>query len=110
LADSNPIVVLFTLAKLQEKWDQSDRDVFIGMMRHDDVTVRWAAMLILRENEDVTFLPVLGKLLVDDDLRVRGLAIYLAVSILKEKSFPDARKLLSSESQLLRFDAVSALL
>ena len=110
LDDPNPIVVLLTLARLQEKWDQSDRHIFIQMMRHDDVTVRWSAMLTLRQKEDLTFLPALEKLLADDDLRVRGLAIYLAVSMLKEKSFPDARKLLSSDSQLLRFDAVSALL
>lgn len=110
LADPNPIVVLFTLAKIQEKWDVLDRDIFVQMLRHEDVLVRWSSMLILREKEDLTFTPVLEKLLADDDLRVRGLAIYLAVSMLKEKSFPDARKLLSSDSQLLRFDAVSALL
>jgi tetratricopeptide (TPR) repeat protein len=110
LADPNPIVVIFTLAKLQEKWDRSDRDIFVQMLRHEDVLVRWSSMLILREKEDFTFLPVLAKLLVDDDLRVRGLAIYLAVSMLKEKSFPDVRRLLSADAQLLRFDAVSALL
>lgn len=110
LNDTNPMVVLFTLAKLQEKWDATDREIFLRMLRHDDVLVRWSAMLTLREKEDATFLPFIEKLLADDDLRVRGLAIYLAVSMLKEKSFEDARRLLSSDSQLLRFDAISALL
>lgn len=110
LDDPNPMVVLFTLAKLQEKWDATDREAFVRMLRHDDVLVRWSAMLTLREKEGPIFVPVIKRLLADDDLRVRGLAMYLAVSVLKEKSFPGARTLLSSDSQLLRFDAVSALL
>jgi hypothetical protein len=58
---------------------------------------------------DSSFDPTLKELLVDKDIRKRGLAAYIAVHLWKEKSFDAMRAMLKEEAQLLRFDAVSAL-
>jgi tetratricopeptide (TPR) repeat protein len=110
LTDPNPMVVLFALSKIAKTWDSTSPDLFIRMMRHDDVLVRWAAMQTIRAKVDASFDTRLRVLLQDPDLRVRGLAAYIAVSSWKEKSFPEIRRLLVDHSQLIRFDALSALL
>jgi hypothetical protein len=46
----------------------------------------------------------------DDDLRKRALAAYIAVYRWKHDSFTFMETLLTDESQLVRFDAISALL
>ncbi|HSS18504.1 MAG TPA: hypothetical protein VLL54_00260 [Pyrinomonadaceae bacterium] len=46
----------------------------------------------------------------DEDLRKRGLAAYIAVYRWKNTGFDFLKPLLSDEAQLLRFDAVSALM
>lgn len=110
LTDPNPIVVLYALTKIAKVWDSTSADLFIRMMRHDDVLVRWAAMQKLRVKADAGLDARLKNLLQDPDLRVRGLAAYIAVSSWKRKSFPQMRRFLADESQLIRFDAVSALI
>lgn len=109
LDDPNPAVVGEAMMKMVEKWDSSKTDLMVGLMRHDDVLVRWTAMLALTEKEGRNLDTKLKLLLADADPRVRGLAIYMAVKLWKNESFPEAKKLLTDESQLLRFDAMSAL-
>jgi hypothetical protein len=72
--------------------------------------VRWYAMQILKEKVDRSFDETLKALLNDKDLRKRGLAAYIAVHLWKQESFGMMRAMLKEESQLLRFDAVSALI
>jgi Tfp pilus assembly protein PilF len=111
LADPNPIVVALTIGKIAEKWDTSKIDLLVGLMRHNDSAVRWYAMEALKTKVRAqTFDKRLMELLRADDLRVRGLAAYIAVHLWKERSFPELRKMLDDEAQVLRFDAVSALL
>lgn len=109
LADPNPRVVLFAMAKIREKWNAASIGLFVRLLRHDDVLVRWMAMLMVREKAGAGFDPTLTSLLRDADLRVRGLAAYLAVSLWKQKSFPEMKRFLADESHLIRFDALSAL-
>jgi hypothetical protein len=52
----------------------------------------------------------LRALLTDGDLRKRGLAAYLAVHLWKNESFPVVKGMLVDEAQLVRFDALSALI
>lgn len=109
-SDPNPIVVAYALAKLSEKWDQSKSELFLRMMRHDDVLVRWNSMLLLIERDGNNLDPNIEELLKDEDLRVRGLAAYMAVKLWGVKSFPAVKTMLAEKAQVLRFDAVSALI
>jgi Tfp pilus assembly protein PilF len=110
LEDSNPVIVSITLDHLSKKWDGKNRELFVRMMRHDDTGVRWMAMKTLDANEGATFDGRLKELLDDSNLRVRGLAAYMAVRRWKQGSFPEMRKMLAEDAQILRFDAVSALM
>jgi HEAT repeat protein len=71
--------------------------------------VRWQATEAIKQNVDRSFDPVLRELLRDSDLRKRGLAAYIAARLWKRESFTVLREMLSEQSQLLRFDAISAL-
>lgn len=110
LQDSNPTVVAIALSKIAGGWDSSKTDLFIQMMRHDDVLVRWSATQTLTAKEGRKLDTKVRNLLNEGDLRVRGLAAYMAVRLWKEESFPEMRKMLGEEAQVLKFDAISALL
>jgi tetratricopeptide (TPR) repeat protein len=110
LIDTNPMVVVLALQRLIEKWDGEDATLFIRLMRHDEVMVRWFAMQALAQKAVRKVDPQLKELLKESDHRVRGLAAYIAVQRWKKESFPEMRKMLGETSQILRFDAASALM
>jgi len=105
--DANPAVVGMALSKTLDGTRTED---LLKLMRHDDVTVRWIAMQMLTGFEGRKLDATVKELLKDPDLRVRGLAAYMAVKLWKNESFPEMKKLLNEKAQVLRFDAVSALL
>ena len=79
-------------------------------MGHDDPGVRWQATQTLKLKVDSSFDGQLKALLRDDDLRKRGLAAYIAVYRWKNDSFEIMKGLLSHDAQLVRYDAISALM
>lgn len=110
LQDLNPTVVVIALEDASEKkWQPSYTAAVTRALAHDDESVRWAAMTALAKNVDRSFDVQLQTLLNEKDLRQRGMACYIAVRLWKEKSFPLMRQMLQEESQLLRYDAISAL-
>ncbi len=109
LEDPNPAVVYIALEEMSAKWDPTDVKIFVDLMGHDDPGVRWYATQIIKEKVNRSFDETLRGLLNDKDLRKRGLAAYIAVDLWKQESFGMMRAMLKEESQLLRFDAVSAL-
>jgi tetratricopeptide (TPR) repeat protein len=109
LEDPNPAVVYRALEQVRERWKPAHLKLLPALMGHDDTAVRWHAMLLIREKADRSFDPTLRALLADADPRRRGLAAYIAARLWKRESFPALRAMLREESQLLRFDAVSAL-
>lgn len=109
LTDANPVVVHHAAATIAKTWDTRSADIFIRLMAHDEVLVRWYAMEAIVENEGSAFTGRLAELLNHTDLRIRGLAAYMAVRLLKEGSVPEMKKMLNSNIQVLRFDALSAL-
>lgn len=109
LADPNPLVVGRAADAIAKVWDGEKVEIFVRLMAHDDVLVRWFAMQTIVEKEGRAFAKRLAELLNDNDLRVRGLAAYMAVQLWKEKSFPEMKKMLVSDIQILKFDAISAL-
>jgi len=110
LEDPNPAVVYIALEEMSAKWDPTYLKILVDLMGHDDGGVRWYATQIIKEKVNRSFDETLRGLLNDRDLRKRGLAAYIAVHLWKQESFGMMRAMLKEESQLLRFDAVSALI
>lgn len=110
LEDPNPAVVYIALEEMSAKWDPAYLKILIDLMGHDDSGVRWYAMQMIADKVNRSFDETLRGLLNDSDLRKRGLAAYIAVHLWKQDSFGVMRAMLKEESQLLRFDAVSALM
>ncbi len=110
LLDANPMVVVGALTLIADSWASEQVPVFVGLLQHDEVTVRWFAMEFLVKKEGHKLDQALKDLLLHKDLRVRGLAAYMAVRLRKRESFPEMRKMLNSDAQVLRFDAISALM
>lgn len=110
LADPNPVVVSQALVQLSEQWQLAYVEPVVRLMGHDDGGLRWEATQLLKTKVDNSFDAQLRDLLKDDDLRKRGLAAYIAVYRWKSDSFAAIKSLLTSESQLVRYDAISALM
>ena len=110
LNHANPTVVEMALEGMSEQWSPAYVDPLVKLMGHEGAGVRWTATEILKEKVDGSFDERLKALLKDEDLRKRGLAAYIAAYRWKNNSFEFLKPLLSSEAQLVRFDAVSALM
>ena len=110
LGDSNPEIVGIALDQMAASWRLSYLEAVLKCLEHDDEGVRWLATEAIKNNVDRAFDAKLKALLTDNDLRKRGLAAYLAVHLWKRESFPLIKMMLTDESELLRFDAVSALM
>lgn len=109
LQDPNPTVVVAALDALSRAWSPESLEPVLKSLEHEDEYVRWQAMELISKNVDRAFDPKLRQLLKSDDLRVRGMAAYMAVRLWKQESFPVLRQMLLEPAQLLRFDAISAL-
>lgn len=110
LNNPNPGVVSMALAGLEQEWKLNYVPVVTALMGHENQGVRWDATQLLKKKVDGSFDPALRNLLKHSDLRVRGLAAYIAVHRWKTASFGLMDELLSDRAQLLRFDALSALI
>lgn len=110
LADSDPRVVSYTLDQMSENCLPTYVAPVVQLMRHPSAGLRWEATQLLKTKVDNSFDAQLKALLKDDDPRKRGLAAYIAVYRWKGNSFGILKGLLTEESQLVRFDAISALL
>lgn len=110
LSDPNPDVAHLALEELLKKWEPAYVERLVGLLVHEDGGVRWAATQALVEKTDRSFDPRLRELLADADPRRRGLALYVAAAHWKRESHDTLREALKDDSQLVRFDAVSALI
>jgi Tfp pilus assembly protein PilF len=110
LRDPNPVVAGLAVAALAEEYAPKRRQALLAAMGHDDPTVRWQATAALMEKAGPEIDADLKALLKDPDLRKRGLAAYLAVKRWGPKGIAQVTPWLKEKAQLLRFDAISALL
>ena len=110
LQESNPTIVLMALEQMTLQWKSVYLKPILQSMKHDDETVRWQATEAVMKNVNRSFDETLQTLLQDTDLRRRGLAAYIAVRLWKQESFSYLQVMLREEAQLLRFDAISALI
>ena len=109
LKDSNPTVVVIAIAVLADEWRPEYLKPLLECLSHDDEEVRWDATQAIKKHVDRSFDETLKDLLQSNDLRIRGLAAYIAVYLWKQQSFDLMRSMLRDNAQLLRFDAMSAL-
>jgi tetratricopeptide (TPR) repeat protein len=109
LDSSNVSIVSLALEKMAEKWSPDYVRPVAQLLAHIDPGVRAQAMETLKTNVDGSFDEQLRGLLKDPDDRTRGLAAYIAVYRWKVASFGTIREFLTDESELVRFDALSAL-
>ena len=110
LANDNPRVVGAVLESLGQEWRAEATGVLYGLLAHDDTSVRWGAMTLLRDQAPDEVRAVLDGLLADKDFRKRGLAAYLSMRLGSPYQKEIVESMLFSEVQLLRYDAISALL
>lgn len=110
LNDPNPYVVELALGQMEKQWKPVYLDQVTALMGHEDSGVRWGATELLKKKVDTSFDPKLRALLKDNDLRKRGLAAYIAVYRWKNASFGSMDELLAERAELLRYDALSALI
>jgi len=110
LDNPHPGVVSKALEQMETQWQPKYVDSVTALMGHYNQGVRWAATQLLKKKADGSFDAKLRILLKDGDLRIRGLAAYIAVYRWKNASFQVMDELLAAEAQLLRFDAISALI
>ncbi len=109
LKEPNPTVLVLALEQIAENWRPVYLQPVLSAMAHDDEQVRWLCTEALQKHVDQSFDEDLKVLLQHRDLRIRGLAAYVAAHLWKERSFDLLRKMLNDEAQLLRFDAISSL-
>lgn len=110
LNDQNAGVVFRALEQLDKEWKPAYVMTVAALMGHENGGVRWVATQLLKKKVDSSFDAKLKELLTDSDLRKRGLAAYIAVYRWKNASFGIMDNLLAEKAQLLRFDALSALI
>jgi tetratricopeptide (TPR) repeat protein len=108
--NQNPVIAGMALTKIGEAWDKKYINVLMDLMGHDDPNNRAEAMELLKNNTGKEFDEQLKILLKDSDLRKRGLAAYIAVHHWKKESHELMQKWLNEDAQLIRFDAISALI
>lgn len=108
--NENPVIAGLALSKMGEDWDKKYISTLVNLMGHDDPTIRAEATDLLKKNTGKELDEQLKKLLTDSDLRKRGLAAYIAIHHWKKESHALMQKWLSEEAQLIRFDAISALM
>src|SRR5205807_8108115 len=84
-------------------------DKVLEIMGSDDEENRWNAMRLAAEHLNEISDDRLAQLLEDSDLRKRGMAGYLAVLRGHDKALPHMKKWLEDPAELIRYDAISAL-
>jgi len=108
--NSNPTVAVQAISRATQEWRPEYLATMLALMGHDDEEVRWLATEAIKNHADRSFDEKLKALLQERDLRKRGLAAYIAVHLWKQQSLALMRNTLREEAQLLRYDALSALM
>jgi tetratricopeptide (TPR) repeat protein len=110
LSSEDSRVVALAVEEARKAWRPSYRTLLLSLLDHDDEGLRAGTAGVLAETADPSFQRVVDELLKDPDHRKRGLAAYIAVRTRGPSAFPQLQGWLTEDSQLLRFDALSALI
>lgn len=105
-----PAIEDLVLRSAHQKWDAGSAQKVLKIMGSDDETNRATAMMLLAEHKDANLDQQISALLDDGDVRKRGMAGYLAVKWRPDQALPVMKKWLDDPAELVRFDAISALI
>lgn len=107
--DENPLIVRLALEQMAKDWKPEFLPVLLETMSNDDSVVRWGAFVTLNKFAGPSLEKIIDEMLTDSDLRKRGLAAYAVAERKGEEKFQVLKKMLNDSAELVRFDAVSAL-
>lgn len=107
--DPNPLIVSHAIEEMAKNWKPEYLDVVLEVMRNDDSMNRWGAFVTLQKFAGSSLDRIIDNLVIDSDLRKRGLSAYAIVERKGEDKFQILKKMLSDPAELVRFDAMSAL-
>ena len=110
LDSDDPYVASLALQEAAKAWSPEVQSRVVGLLQHDDDSIRYHAAAILGEKADETFDEELRRLLRSPDLRVRGAAAYIAGARWKENVVPLLKPWLKENAELILYEAVSVLI
>jgi tetratricopeptide (TPR) repeat protein len=105
-----PAAEKVVLRHAEAHWSAGDEEKLLKIMGSEDEVNRATAMTLLGEHPSPGLKEQAAQLLNDPDPRKRGMAAYLAVKWGNENAFALMKKWLEDPAELVRFDAISALL
>lgn len=107
--DENPLLVSMAIQQMAKEWKPEFLPILLETMNNDDSMVRWGSFVTLNKFAGPTLDKMIDELLTDSDLRKRGLAAYAIAERNGEEKFQILTRMLDDPAELVRFDAVSAL-
>jgi Tfp pilus assembly protein PilF len=110
LDSADPYVAGLAVQEAAKSWSPEVQQHVVGLLKHDDDSIRYGAATLLGEKVDASFDDELRNLLRSPDLRVRGAAAYIAGARWKENVVPILKPWLSEKPELILYEAVSVLI
>lgn len=108
--DADPVVAALAVEQMLKQWRPEYLDIMLECMSNDDGEVRWLALTAISKNAGASLDQTLSALMVDRDARKRGLAAYPIVEHWPDRRVEVIKKMLGDPAELIRFDAISALM
>lgn len=108
--DADPVVVALAVEQVLKQWRPEYLPIMLECMSNDDSEVRWGALTAISKNAGASLDQTLSALMADKDARKRGLAAYPIAEHWPDRRFEILKKMLADPAELIRFDAISALM
>ncbi len=109
LSSLNPKLQILSLEWFADQDPKSNKEIFLKNLRNRDTTTRWRACEILIEEHLLSESEV-DTLAQSEHPFEKGLSLYIATTTKHPKANVYLKQAIQSEVQLLRFDAISALI
>lgn len=110
LKDANPVVIGLAVEALGQEWNPKTLDGLYRLLSDDDVSLRWHSMTLIAKHPGPSTAERTELVRKEPDPRARGMGLYLVARTLGAKAMPILREALKSDLELIRYDALSALL
>lgn len=110
LARSNdPILAGMAMEQMVKSWKPEYLKTMVECLNDDDSGNRWYAFMAIQKYAGVSLNTTIDSMLIDKDPRKRGLAAYAIIERPQQSRFEIVEKMLADPAELVRFDAISAL-
>jgi hypothetical protein len=107
--DANPLIVGKAIEQMANQWKSEYKNALFVCLENDDDIIRSMAFETIIKNAGASLDETISTLMNSPDLRKKGLAAYALIEFQREKSFEILKRMLSDKAELIRYDAVSAL-